>query len=114
MYRGASKSVLLTPPDDKYFGEDGFGDFEFPNPPNPDDLLQSKHAVIALIDIVNQYPGMYKQIRNYPVILNDTVIKTVYGFTVRSVITNQSASDGEKLASIETVTGIRDQKFSTY
>jgi hypothetical protein len=93
VYRGACKSVVHTPPDDKYFGEDGFGDFEFPNPPNPDDLLQSKHAVIALIDIVNQYPGMFRQIRNYPVILNDTVIKRVYVFTVGSVITNETAKN---------------------
>jgi inosine-uridine nucleoside N-ribohydrolase len=57
VYRGASKSLLLTPPQDNYFGEDGFGDFEYPNPPDPDDLLQSKHAVIALIDTVNKYPG---------------------------------------------------------
>jgi len=109
VYRGASKSLVLTPPQDNYFGEDGFGDFEFPNPPDPDDLLQSKHAVIALIDIVNQYPGMYKQIRNYPVILNDTLIKRVYGFTVGSLITNQSARDGEKLTWIEILTGTRDQ-----
>jgi inosine-uridine nucleoside N-ribohydrolase len=58
VYRGASNSVLLTPPQDNYFGEDGFGDFEFPNPPDPEELLQSKHAVAALIDTVNQYPGM--------------------------------------------------------
>ena len=114
MYRGASKSVVLTPPPDNYFGEDGFGDFEFPNPPDPEDLLQSKHAVIALIDTVNQYPGTYKQIRNYLVILNGTVIKRVYGFTVGSLIMNQSARDGEKLASIEVLTATRDQKFSTY
>jgi inosine-uridine nucleoside N-ribohydrolase len=75
VYRGASKSLVLTPPQDNYFGEDGFGDFEFPNPPDPEDLLQKKHAVVALIDTVNQYPGMYKQTRNYPVILNDTVMK---------------------------------------
>jgi inosine-uridine nucleoside N-ribohydrolase len=61
VYRGASKSVVLTPPQDNYYGEDGFGDFEFPNPPDPDKLLQNKHAAIALIDIVNQYPGTYKQ-----------------------------------------------------
>jgi inosine-uridine nucleoside N-ribohydrolase len=60
VYRGASKSVVLSHPQDNYFGEDGVGDFEFPNPPDPEDLLQSKHAVIALIDTVNQYPGMYK------------------------------------------------------
>jgi len=96
VYRGASKSVLLSPPPDNYFGEDGFGDFEFPNPPDPEDLLQTKHAVIALIDTVNQYPCMYKQIRDYPVILNETVITRVYGFTVGSLITNQSARDGEK------------------
>ena len=82
VYRGASKSVVLSPPADNYYGEDGFGDFEFPNPPNVEELLKSKHAVIALIDTVNQYPGMYKQIRNYPPILNDTVNKRGYGFTV--------------------------------
>jgi hypothetical protein len=114
VYRGASNSVLLTPPEDNYFGEDGFGDFEFPNPPDPEELLQSKHAVVALIDTVNQYPGMYKQIRNCPIILNDTLIKRMYGCAVGSLITIQSARESEKLASIEISTSTRDQTFSTY
>lgn len=57
MYRGASKSLILTPPDDEYFGKDGFGDFEFPDPPDPKKLLQKQHAAVALIEIVNRYPG---------------------------------------------------------
>lgn len=57
VYRGASKSLILTPPQDYYFGEDGFGDFEFPDPPDPDELLQKQHAAIALIETVTRYPG---------------------------------------------------------
>ncbi|XP_021916269.1 probable uridine nucleosidase 1 [Zootermopsis nevadensis] len=57
VYRGASKSFIWTPPSDNYFGEDGFGDFEFPNPPNSSDLLQNEHAVNSLIQIVTQNPG---------------------------------------------------------
>jgi inosine-uridine nucleoside N-ribohydrolase len=57
VYRGASKSLILTPPQDNYFGEDGFGDFEFPDPPDPDTLLQKEPAAVALIEIVSHYPG---------------------------------------------------------
>jgi inosine-uridine nucleoside N-ribohydrolase len=64
VYRGASKSFIWTPPSDNYFGKDGFGDFDFPNPPNPDDLIQKEHAVNALVEIVTQNPGMYKQMRS--------------------------------------------------
>lgn len=58
MYRGAAKSLIFTPPQDNYFGEDGFGDFEFPDPPDAKELLQKQHAAIALIETVTQYPGM--------------------------------------------------------
>ncbi|PNF15370.1 hypothetical protein B7P43_G00929 [Cryptotermes secundus] len=57
VYRGASKSLILTPPQDYYFGEDGFGDFEFPDPPDPEELLQEQHAAIALIETATRYPG---------------------------------------------------------
>jgi inosine-uridine nucleoside N-ribohydrolase len=57
VYRGASKSLILTPPPDNYFGEDGFGDFEFPDAPDPNELLQEQHASVALIETVTRYPG---------------------------------------------------------
>ncbi|KAG8228828.1 hypothetical protein J437_LFUL008324 [Ladona fulva] len=57
VYRGADKSLIYTPPGDNYYGIDGFGDFEFPDPPNPDEYLQKEHAVNAMIKLVNQHPG---------------------------------------------------------
>jgi inosine-uridine nucleoside N-ribohydrolase len=69
VYRGASKALIITPPSDDYFGKDGFGDFDFPDPPDPSQLLQSEHAVNALIDIVNNNPGMYNEVTNIIVVL---------------------------------------------
>jgi inosine-uridine nucleoside N-ribohydrolase len=57
VYRGAAESLIFTPPKDNFFGEDGFGDFEFPHPPDPKELLKEDRAVIALIEKVKQYPG---------------------------------------------------------
>jgi inosine-uridine nucleoside N-ribohydrolase len=65
VYGGASKSLIWIPPSDKYFGEDGFRYFEFPNHPNPDDYLQDEHAVNALIRTLTQNPGTYET--NYQV-----------------------------------------------
>ena len=57
VYKGASNAILWTPPSDNYFGKDGFGDFEFVDPPDPNLLLQKEHAVDALVRIVSEYPG---------------------------------------------------------
>ena len=45
---------------DKYFGEDGFGDFYFPDLPSTD-LIQKKSGVDALIEAVSSNPGTLKK-----------------------------------------------------
>nr|CAD7260605.1 unnamed protein product [Timema shepardi] len=57
VYRGAPQSLLLTPPNDNYFGTDGFGDVFYPNAPEPADYVSSEHAVNALIKLVTASPG---------------------------------------------------------
>lgn len=56
VYRGAEKSIVMTPELDPYFGEDGMGDIPVSNPPTPD-LAQLEHAVNALIRLVDENPG---------------------------------------------------------
>ena len=57
VFRGCGHA-LVTQPDhgDNYFGKDGFGDCE--TLPDPDkDLLQSEHAVSAMLRLVKENPG---------------------------------------------------------
>ncbi|XP_046735091.1 probable uridine nucleosidase 2 [Diprion similis] len=56
VYKGASHPLLLPDKKDYYFGQDGFGDFYYPDPPSTD-LINETHAVNAMIDLVKQYPG---------------------------------------------------------
>lgn len=56
VYKGASRSLLVTPPIDDYYGKDGLGDFVYPDPPNPSEYLKKEHAALALIRLVSQYP----------------------------------------------------------
>ncbi|XP_012259071.1 pyrimidine-specific ribonucleoside hydrolase RihA-like isoform X2 [Athalia rosae] len=56
VYKGASHPVMLPVTYDYYYGKDGFGDFHYPEPPSTT-LIQTKHAVIAMIDLVKEYPG---------------------------------------------------------
>ncbi|XP_057318972.1 uncharacterized protein LOC130663643 [Microplitis mediator] len=56
VYRGAQKPLMSNFSSDKYFGEDGFGDFDF------EDELKgevdgSTHAAIALINLARKYSG---------------------------------------------------------
>ncbi|PSN52196.1 hypothetical protein C0J52_06101 [Blattella germanica] len=57
VYRGASRSLLVTPPIEDFFGKDGLGDFVYPDPPNPSDCISKEHAAIALVRLVTQYPN---------------------------------------------------------
>jgi inosine-uridine nucleoside N-ribohydrolase len=59
VYRGASRSLLVTPPIDDYYGKDGLGDFVYPNPPNPADYIKKEHAAVALTRLASQYPSMF-------------------------------------------------------
>lgn len=56
MYLGAYSSLIVTPPGDSFFGNDGFGDVPDPNPPHLDEV-QKEHAVNAMIRLVRQNPG---------------------------------------------------------
>lgn len=57
VYRGASKSILVIPENDYYYGKDGLGDIEFVDPPKPEDYLKKEHAVNALIRMATENPG---------------------------------------------------------
>jgi inosine-uridine nucleoside N-ribohydrolase len=59
VYRGASRSLLVTPPIDDYYGKDGLGDFVYPDPPNPADYIKKEHAAVALTRLASQYPSMF-------------------------------------------------------
>lgn len=57
VFRGCERALLIHPEKgDDFFGKDGFGDNEtIPRP--SDKLIQSEHAVLAMIRLVNEYPG---------------------------------------------------------
>ncbi|XP_069684495.1 uncharacterized protein [Periplaneta americana] len=56
VYRGASRSILVTPHIEDFYGADGLGDFVYPDPPKPEDYLNKEHAAVALVRLVAQYP----------------------------------------------------------
>ncbi|XP_044728304.1 uridine nucleosidase 1-like isoform X2 [Chrysoperla carnea] len=57
VYAGANSTILDIPVQDGYYyGYDGLGDFEFPNPPDLG-IIKSEHAVNALIRLVRENPG---------------------------------------------------------
>jgi len=59
VYRGVDRALTGTDAGipSYYHGNDGFG--EAPDPDVPDlSVVQSEHAVIALIRLVNQHPGI--------------------------------------------------------
>ncbi|KAL5239765.1 hypothetical protein ACI65C_007175 [Semiaphis heraclei] len=56
VYSGASKPLTGNHTSDNFFGNDGFGDFDFKQK-IIGDIDRSKHAAVALIDLANKYPG---------------------------------------------------------
>lgn len=57
VFRGCEHALVTQPAHgDDYFGKDGFGDYEGLPQPNLD-LVQPEHAVLAMIRLVNEYPG---------------------------------------------------------
>ncbi|XP_026819481.1 probable uridine nucleosidase 1 [Rhopalosiphum maidis] len=56
VYTGAYKPLTHNHTSDNFFGNDGFGDFEF-NQKFISNIDRSKHAAIALIDLAYKYPG---------------------------------------------------------
>lgn len=56
VYSGAQKPLINTYKVDNFFGEDGFGDFNFTQNITAK-LNRSKHASVLLVDLVKQYPG---------------------------------------------------------
>ena len=57
MYKGSVLSLLGMHTDSAYHhGDDGMGGVPDPDPPSHD-LVQPKHAVTAMIDIVDKHPG---------------------------------------------------------
>jgi inosine-uridine nucleoside N-ribohydrolase len=58
VYLGASRSLLVTPPIEDFYGKDGLGDFVYPDPPNAEDYVKKEHAAVALTRLASQYPSM--------------------------------------------------------
>ncbi|XP_033229225.1 probable uridine nucleosidase 2 [Belonocnema kinseyi] len=56
VYGGADGPLVITWEDSQYFGKDGFGDFEFSEEIKAK-VDRSKHAAVALIDLVKAHPG---------------------------------------------------------
>ncbi|XP_011881375.1 PREDICTED: inosine-uridine preferring nucleoside hydrolase-like [Vollenhovia emeryi] len=56
VYAGPQKPLINKYETDYYFGNDGFGDFNFTQNITAK-IDRSKHASVALVDLVRQYPG---------------------------------------------------------
>lgn len=62
VYGGAERPLnKLYEPND-YFGSDGFGDFNFTERITA--KVRAKNASVALVDLVQQYPGTYRLVRS--------------------------------------------------
>eukprot|EP00057_Strongylocentrotus_purpuratus_P006592 XP_011661066.1 PREDICTED: probable uridine nucleosidase 2 isoform X2 [Strongylocentrotus purpuratus] len=57
VYSGTTKDFLGTAPVTSAHGQDGLGDFPNPETPPSGDLVQSEHAVEALIFMANEHQG---------------------------------------------------------
>jgi len=60
VYRGVDRSLTGAVADTAsyYHGKDGFGEVPDPNAPDATHI-QSEHAVLALIRLVNHHPGNF-------------------------------------------------------
>jgi len=56
VFEGAAFALEATNNNDSYFGYDGFGDIEYPNPPG-DEILQPMPAVLGLLELSKIHPG---------------------------------------------------------
>lgn len=57
VYAGAKKPLINEYKTDYYFGNDGFGDFNFTQKITAK-VDRSKHASVMLVDLVKRYPGI--------------------------------------------------------
>ncbi|XP_047113623.1 uncharacterized protein C1683.06c-like isoform X1 [Schistocerca piceifrons] len=59
VFRGASESLVESPESraEFYHGCDGFGDFQYPDAPDPDHHIQKDHAVSFLTKITSERPN---------------------------------------------------------
>lgn len=56
VYKGAERALVNHYKSDHFFGSDGFGDFNFTQKITAK-LDDTKHAAVALVDLVNKYPN---------------------------------------------------------
>ncbi|KYN37601.1 Inosine-uridine preferring nucleoside hydrolase [Trachymyrmex septentrionalis] len=56
VYAGADKPLINKYESDNFFGDDGFGDFNFTQEITAK-IDRSKHASVAYVDLVKKYPG---------------------------------------------------------
>ncbi|XP_075219950.1 uncharacterized protein LOC142323708 [Lycorma delicatula] len=56
VYSGAANGLMESPDTGHYYGNDGMGDANYPEPP-PISIVKKTHAAVYLASIVNEYPG---------------------------------------------------------
>lgn len=57
VYAGAEQGFLEEFKTDNFFGLDGFGNVNFTDDQTTVKIDRSKHAAVALVDMVKKYPG---------------------------------------------------------
>ncbi|CAB3369344.1 Hypothetical predicted protein [Cloeon dipterum] len=82
VYEGAAFSLELTNNNDSYFGYDGFGDIEYPNPPG-DEYLQSTPAVVGLLELTKTHSGEINLLMLGPLTNYALAVRTVPDFPSR-------------------------------
>ncbi|XP_059473577.1 uncharacterized protein LOC132195527 [Neocloeon triangulifer] len=82
VYEGAAFSLELTNNNDSYFGYDGFGDIEYPNPPG-DEFLQPVPAVLGLLELTKTHLGEINLLLLGPLTNYALAIRTVPEYAAR-------------------------------
>ncbi|XP_019636616.1 PREDICTED: uncharacterized protein C1683.06c-like [Branchiostoma belcheri] len=83
VFAGASVSLLGTHVDAcHYLGQDGMGDVPDPDPPSAD-LVQSEHAVSALLRLSKEYPDEINLVATGPLTNLALAVRTDPGFPAR-------------------------------
>ena len=57
VFAGSDQGLVYAVEMDYFFGYDGFGDFDFPDAPDPRDVAEKSHAATAIASMVENNPG---------------------------------------------------------
>ncbi|XP_013384576.1 uncharacterized protein LOC106154681 [Lingula anatina] len=83
VYKGTYKSLIghdLSSEGQRYHGSDGLGDCPEAEPPYPN-LIQTEHASIALLKLVNKYPGEITLVTLAPLTNIAVALRLEHNFT---------------------------------